>query len=129
VEASQLGLAHVVGRNDCYPLYPGSIFVSDMFIYLKEYIIVMASSLVVNQTYAMKSLWFSLRAILEMRGSTWGFSLGFITWKKRGSERHGNKIKETWHIWVHGSLVYIWEKKIKAVKVALKDWEKNKLTR
>jgi hypothetical protein len=42
----------------------------------------MASSPVVDQPCALKILGFTLGTILEMRGSTRGFSLGFVTWKK-----------------------------------------------
>jgi hypothetical protein len=41
----------------------------------------MASSLVVDQPCALKILGFTLGTIFEMRGSTRGFSLGFVTRK------------------------------------------------
>jgi hypothetical protein len=34
------------------------------------------------------------------------------------------KILMAWNIWAIVSLVFIWEKKLKAVKHALKEWEK-----
>jgi hypothetical protein len=42
----------------------------------------MALSLVVDQPCTLNILRFALSEILEMRGSTWGFSMGFVTWKK-----------------------------------------------
>jgi hypothetical protein len=42
----------------------------------------MASSPIVDRPCALKILGFTLGTILEMRGSTWGFSPGFVTWKK-----------------------------------------------
>jgi hypothetical protein len=35
-----------------------------------------------------------------------------------------DKILMAWHIWAISSLVFIWENKLKAVKLALKEWEK-----
>jgi hypothetical protein len=42
----------------------------------------MGMCLVVGWPCALNILGFTLGTILEMRESTWGFSLGFITWKK-----------------------------------------------
>jgi hypothetical protein len=47
-----------------------------------KYIVVTASSPVIDQHCALKFLRFTLSAILKMRGSTQGFSPGFVTWKK-----------------------------------------------
>jgi hypothetical protein len=43
---------------------------------LNEYIIVMASSHVVDWPCVVKIIGFTLDTILEMRGNTWGFSPG-----------------------------------------------------
>jgi hypothetical protein len=44
-----------------------------------EYIVVMASSPIFDRHWVLKILGFTLGTILEMRGSTQGFSTGFVT--------------------------------------------------
>jgi hypothetical protein len=36
-----------------------------------------------------------------------------------------NLIIPTWSQWIVGSLVFVWEKKVKATKLVLKEWEKH----
>jgi hypothetical protein len=40
-------------------------------------------SLVFDWPCALKILGFTLGTILKMKGSTWGFSLGSVTWEKK----------------------------------------------
>jgi len=78
----QLGLDQVVERNDCYP--PIQVKFPQMTCCaLNQYIIVMTSSLIVDWSCALRILGFTLGIIIEMRGSTCGFSPGFVTWKKK----------------------------------------------